>query len=132
MSMPQIPKEPHRPDKKKVVIDLFESIALEEIALSHILNAEAEKIQAFVGEDLDFPTCPSNHDISKFNNGVVQLLETVVMKEWLLLRKFENVMQLVDDHCFCGKKHVKKHEKECKKHHKHCKKHHKKHKKYKC
>ncbi|WP_017727085.1 hypothetical protein [Halalkalibacterium ligniniphilum] len=48
MSMQRIPKEPHGPDKKKVIIDLFESIALEEIVLSHGMNVEAEKIQAFV------------------------------------------------------------------------------------
>lgn len=93
MSMPTIPKEPHRPDKKEVVIDLLESIALEEIALSHIMNAEAEKIQAFVGECLDFPTCPSNEEILLFNKSAGRLLETVVMKEWLLLNKLQDVLE---------------------------------------
>ncbi len=96
MSMPTIPKEPHRPNKKEVAIDLLESIALEEIALSHIMNAEAEKIQAFVGKHLDFPTHPKSRDILKFNKGVNQLLETIVMKEWLLLKKLENVMEFID------------------------------------
>ena len=93
MSMPTIPKEPHRPNIKEVAIDLLESIALEEIALSHIMNAEAEKIQAFVGKHLNFPTHPHSDDIIKFNKGVNQLLETIVMKEWLLLKKLENVME---------------------------------------
>jgi hypothetical protein len=97
MSMPTIPHEPHRPNRKQVIIDLLESIALEEIALSHILNAESEKIQAFVGECLDFPTNPSCKEIIKFNKGVNQLLETVVMKEWLLLRKLENVLDFHDE-----------------------------------
>ncbi|WP_238941729.1 hypothetical protein [Bacillus sp. REN10] len=104
MSMPSIPKEPHRPDKNEVIIDLLESIALEEIALSHILNAEAEKIQAFVGECLDFPTKPNNHEIIKFNKSVQSLIETVVMKEWLLLKKLESVMELIPSHhskCHC-------------------------------
>ncbi|WP_338750555.1 hypothetical protein [Bacillus sp. FJAT-52991] len=104
MSMPSIPKEPHRPDKNEVIIDLLESIALEEIALSHILNAEAEKIQAFVGECLDFPTDPNNHEIIKFNKSVQSLIETVVMKEWLLLKKLESVMELIPIHhskCHC-------------------------------
>lgn len=101
MSMPTIPKEPHRPNLKQVTIDLLESIALEEIALSHILNAEAEKIQAFVGKCCDFPTCPDNHEIIRFNNGVNQLLKTVVMKEWLLLNKLETVIDFIDDKiCF--------------------------------
>jgi hypothetical protein len=99
MSMPTIPKEPHRPNKEETIIDLMESIALEEIALSHILNAEAEKIQAFVGKDLNFPTCPSNSQILQFNCSVNQLFDSIVMKEWLLLRKFQNVME------FAGKGH---------------------------
>lgn len=111
MSMPSIPKEPHRPNKKEVVIDLLESIALEEIALSHIMNAEAEKIQAFVGECLDFPTCPSNEEILLFNKSAGRLLETVVMKEWLLLNKLQDVLEFAN-RFKCFKKH---HE-----HHKHC------------
>jgi hypothetical protein len=95
MSMPTIPKEPYRPNRKEVAIDLLESIALEEIALSHIMNAEAEKIQAFVGKDLNFPTHPKSGDIIKFNKEVNRLLETIVMKEWLLLKKLENVMDFI-------------------------------------
>lgn len=113
MSMPSIPKEPHRPNRKEVAIDLLESIALEEIALSHIMNAEAEKIQAFVGKHLNFPTHPKSGDIIKFNKGVNQLLETIVMKEWLLLKKLENVMDLIDKD-----KHKHKHKRKHKhKHH---------------
>jgi len=114
MSMPSIPKEPHRPDKKEVVIDLLESIALEEIALSHIMNAEAEKIQAFVGECLDFPTCPSNEEILLFNKSAGRLLETVVMKEWLLLNKLQDVLEFAS-RFKCFKKHHDHHN-----HHKHC------------
>lgn len=108
MSMPTIPEEPHRPNEKEVIIDLLESIALEEIALSHLLKAEAEKIQAFVGKKYEFPTRPSNKDIIKFNKGVNRFLDKIVMKEWLLLTKFENVLDLIDkDHC--KKKHDRHH-----------------------
>jgi hypothetical protein len=112
MSMPTIPEEPHRPNEKEVIIDLLESIALEEIAIAHLLNAESEKIQAFVGKRQDFPTSPSNKDIIKFNKGVNRFLETIVMKEWLLLTKLENVLELVekeDDKDHRKKKHDKKH-----------------------
>lgn len=112
MSMPTIPPEPHRPNMHEVTIDLLESIALEEIALSHIMNAEAEKIQAFVGECLDFPTDPTNKEIIKFNKGVNRLLETVVMKEWLLLKKLENVLEIYDDEV-CHKPAKKKCKSDC-------------------
>jgi hypothetical protein len=112
MSMPQIPKMAHRPDKNEVIIDLLESIALEEVALSHILNAEAEKVKAFVGNSLEFPTKPKNHEIIKFNKSVQDLIETIVMKEWLLLKKLENVMELIPvHHDKCGCPSCKGHEK---------------------
>jgi hypothetical protein len=119
MNIPKIPQMPHRPDKQEVIIDLLESIAFEEVALSHILNAEAEKIQAFVGSCLDFPTKPNNHEIIKFNKSVQDLIETVVMKEWLLLKKLDNVMELIPFHhdkCQCPscKEHQKHHGKDIK------------------
>lgn len=98
MTMPQIPDGKHRPCFSEVIIDLLESIALEEIALSHLINAEAEKLQAFVGKKLDFPTGPSNGEINKFNHGVQKLMDVIVMKEWLLLRKFENVIHCMEHH----------------------------------
>lgn len=94
MGMPEIPNQAHRPDLHNTVIDLLESIALEEMALAHLLNAEAEKVQAFVGDNLNFPTCPTNHDILKFNQGVNQFVNTIIMKEWLLLNKLELVLRL--------------------------------------
>lgn len=94
MSMPQIPESKHRPTFEETIIDLLESIALEEISLSHILNAEAEKIQAFIGEKANFPMCSNYQDIITFNRSVNQIMDTVVMKEWLLLKKLENVMRI--------------------------------------
>lgn len=97
MSMPTIPEENFRPTFSEAVIDLFESIALEEIALSHLINAEAEKVQAFVGKRMDFPTRPTNLQIVKLNQSVTKLMDTIVMKEWLLLKKLENVMELSEE-----------------------------------
>ena len=94
MSMPKIPKEKHRPDLDEAIIDLLESIALEEIALSHLINAEAENLQAFVGKDLDFPSNPSNTDILRFNVTILRLMETLMFKELYLLRKLETVSQI--------------------------------------
>lgn len=96
MGISQIPDEKHRLSFSEVIIDLLESIALEEKALAHLIQAEAEKIQAFVGKNLDFPTYPSHLEINKFNNEVLKLMDVIVMKEWLLLRKFENVIHCID------------------------------------
>lgn len=94
MTMPIIPIQKHRPHLVETIIDLLESVALEEMALSHILNAEAEKIQAFVGKDLNFPTQPTNKEIVDFDRMVTRLLDTVLFKEWMLVRKMELIQQI--------------------------------------
>lgn len=105
MSIPQIPESKHRPSLHEVIVDLLESIALEEIALSHLINAEAEKLQAFVGKHLHFPTCPSNKEILKMNQQTSKLMDVIVMKEWLLLRKLEDVMSLCEEIVPCRDDH---------------------------
>jgi len=88
MSMPQFPPQPHRPDLHQTIIDLLDSIALEEIALSHLLNAEAEKIKQFIRH---ISSCTPTDTVIDFNVVVNETLETIIMKEWLLLRKLEKV-----------------------------------------
>lgn len=88
MTMPEFPPQHHRPDLYHTIIDLLDSIALEEIALSHLLNAEAEKIQYFIGH---ISSCTPADVLIDFNAVVNETLETVIMKEWLLLRKLEKV-----------------------------------------
>jgi hypothetical protein len=88
MTMPEIPPQQYRPDLYNTIIDLLDSIALEEMALSHLLNAEAEKIQHFIGY---ISSCTPPDVLIDFNVVVNETLETVIMKEWLLLRKLEKV-----------------------------------------
>ncbi|MGE5456010.1 MAG: hypothetical protein ACM3O4_02785 [Ignavibacteriales bacterium] len=104
MSMPEIPENKHRPNLKCTVIDLLESIALEEISLSHLLNAEAEKIQAFVGKGLDFPLCSNYKGVVAFSKLSVDFLEKIIMKQWLLTTKLNKVIEIGyscfnDDNC---------------------------------
>lgn len=93
MGMPEIPPQHHRPDLYHTIIDLLESIALEETALSHLLNAEAEKIQHFI---CHISSCTPPDVLIDFNVVVNETLETIIMKEWLLLRKLEKVTRLFD------------------------------------
>ena len=48
MSMPSIARNPDPVTMHQAITDLIQSVALEETALSHILNAEGEKIQKMV------------------------------------------------------------------------------------
>lgn len=95
MSMPTIPEERHRPTHDEVIIDLLKSIAMEETALSNLIDAEASKVKAFVGPHKDFPMRPSAAQLIAFNAQVFKMIDTIVMKEWLLLRKLREVAELV-------------------------------------
>jgi hypothetical protein len=79
---------------------LLASIALEEIALAHIINAEAEKIQFVLGTlDTDNVISPTTITISNLltiNQSVSQTLKDVIKKEMLLQFKLENVIKLND------------------------------------
>lgn len=99
MSLPTIPNiTPNINLKRCDTINLlFNSIALNEIGLSHILNAEGEKLQLF------FNTKP--HELCEFlkiNNSVNKVLRTVVSSQILLQFKLEEAMELNEQsHCNC-------------------------------
>ena len=71
----------------------IESIALMETALSHILNAEGEKIQAAVGtldkdgKKTDPTPTPSIPDLIKVNNSVEEVVSTITLLEAFLRKK---------------------------------------------
>ncbi|MFB5677430.1 hypothetical protein ACE3NQ_30095 [Paenibacillus terreus] len=71
---------------------LLVSIAMEEIGLSHIINAEAEKIQYVLGTLHGTGSSASVDDILKINKDVRQTLSEVVRKELLLQMKLETVL----------------------------------------
>lgn len=93
MSMPEIESSDIK--KCQAITDLIESIALMETALSHILNAEGEKIQAAVGtldkdgkktDPTPTPT-PSIPDLIKVNNSVEEVVSTITLLEAFLRKK---------------------------------------------
>jgi hypothetical protein len=78
---------------------LLASIALEELALAHIINAEAEKIQFVLGT-LDTGTTLSPPVVTLSNllaldSSVQRTLRDVIKKEMLLEFKFENILDLL-------------------------------------
>ncbi|MBD8496962.1 hypothetical protein [Paenibacillus arenosi] len=85
--------------KEEAAAHLIKAIALEEEALSNLINMETDKAAAFVGKNLDFPTGPSNSEIIQFNHTVVQFLDTLLMAEWLLLKKIDTVTSMRDFDC---------------------------------
>lgn len=93
MSMPTIPeiKLDIEISLEETISLLLASIALEELSLAHIMNAEAEKIQEVI-------KCSGNklYDLLSIDKSVERVLRDVIKKEILLEFKFENVLDLMD------------------------------------
>lgn len=94
--------------KEHAMAQLIRAIALEEEALSKLINTEADKALAFVGKNLDFPTCPSTSEIIKFNYTVIQLLDTMLMAEWMLMKKLDVLMHMGDTNPVLNNEDIKK------------------------
>ncbi|MBH5318302.1 hypothetical protein I6N90_10825 [Paenibacillus sp. GSMTC-2017] len=75
---------------------LLASIALEELGLSHILNAEGEKIQFVLGTlpGVTSPT-PTLSDILTVNASVRETISVLTKKEFLLDSKLQSVISLL-------------------------------------
>ncbi|SFX61498.1 hypothetical protein SAMN04487866_1141, partial [Thermoactinomyces sp. DSM 45891] len=73
---------------------LLSSIALEELGLSHIINAEGEKLQYVLGTLPGVSTSfqPSISDLLTINNSVRDTINVIGKKEWILNEKLENVL----------------------------------------
>lgn len=91
MSMPTIPDI--NPDINLTFNDtinlLLASIALEELGLSHILNAEGEKLQAGICLAKCFD------DLVLLNQSVTNTLRTVIKNQMLLQFKLEDTIDLL-------------------------------------
>ena len=75
----------------QAVTDIVESVALEQTALSHILNAEGEKIQKAVAT-----AGVTTEDLIAVNKSVESMVNTVARLEMILQAKLS-----VFDDCLC-------------------------------
>lgn len=101
MGMPTIPdiKPKIEISFEETIKLLLASVALEELSLAHIMNAEAEKIQ----EVVKCPGCNKLHDLVCIDKSVERVLRDVIKKEILLEFKFENILELIDKDWKCWK-----------------------------
>lgn len=97
MFMPSIARNPDPVTMHQAITDLLESIALEETAMSHILNAEGEKLQkAIAMEDIDF--C----QLMEVNESVANMVNVIGGLENILKDKLEFVANnLYYPNCGC-------------------------------
>lgn len=91
MSMPQYPNTSSI-TRQTAINSIISSIAAEELALSHIINAEGEKIQYAVGtiEGLDIPS--TIDEVLKVNKSVQSTLDTALENQILLAGKLSDAL----------------------------------------
>ena len=90
-------------DKCCAAASLLQSIALEETAISHILNAEGEKLQKAV--KMEDCSC---EDLIVINKSVEDMVDKITNLEIVLKSKLDLIKPILDD---CGHK---PHKPECK------------------
>lgn len=97
MSFPNIPNVTPSIDlsREDVINLLLASVAFEELGLAHIINAEAEKIQAVLG------TLPNSDvrattigELLDTNKSVNRTLKTVLKTQMLLQFKLEDILDI--------------------------------------
>ena len=93
MSMPEIPTPNPHLTKEQALTMILSSIALEEVALSHIINAEGEKIQYILGHSPHGCRETDVDDILAVNKSVTGLLEMVMQNQLILKNKMEKVLE---------------------------------------
>ncbi len=83
MGMPVI--EPGTSTRYQAITDIISSVALQEAALAHILNAEGEKIQKFVADD----STATYAQMLEVNTSVATMVAAVESLEVILRTKLE-------------------------------------------
>lgn len=99
MSMPSFPQNGADMTREEALTMIIASIAMEELALSHILNAEGEKLQYIFGTLPDARCCISPQDVLAVNKSVTALVEVVAQNQMLLKNKLDRVLEACPPLC---------------------------------
>lgn len=89
MSMPHI--ECSEVDKCCAASALLQSIALEETAISHILNAEGEKLQKAISISCD------TNNLIEINKSVENMVDKITNLELVLKSKLDFIAPILDE-----------------------------------
>ncbi len=99
MGMPVITNS--QGSRYSAVTDIIQSVALEQAALSHILNAEGEKLQHVLAS-----SCTSPEQILATNASVRSMVDSVAKLEMILQYKLSLFEDCLCDRCDSPKRNV--------------------------
>ena len=96
MSIPTFPEDQGNFTIEGAISQILSSIALEELGLSHIINAEGEKMQYVLGtlDGTTPPEPPTIDDLLKINKSVQEMLNTISMNQMFLLGKMSTAISM--------------------------------------
>lgn len=92
MSKPQFPEMPDL-SRQDAINQVISSIALEELALGHIINAEGEKVQYAIGSIPGLAENATVAEVSAVNDSVDDLLGSVLENQIILAGKLNQALQ---------------------------------------
>lgn len=96
MSLPAFPPVDPNLDQESALNMILASIAMEELGLSHIINAEGEKLQYVLGTlPGQCGTCPTIDEVLAVNKSVATLLDSVLQNQIFLKNKMERVLEFL-------------------------------------
>lgn len=100
MSMPKFPEIDPEITCENALNMILASIAMEELALSHIINAEGEKIQYVLGT-LETSGCikPDVDEVLKVNQSVTCLLDSISQNQMILKNKMDKALHALSEVC---------------------------------
>jgi len=84
MSMPTFPKNDPPLTREGSINGIISSIAAEELSLSHILNAEGEKLQFVLGTQPGLSGGADIEDVLDVNKSVQRTLDEITRQQLLL------------------------------------------------
>lgn len=90
MGLPIFPNLAGPAPQADIIDRLLETIALEELALAAVVNAEAEKVQTVALAGIMGPVAPD--ELTAINESVAKVLSIVERKEEQLRRKLNRIL----------------------------------------
>lgn len=92
MSLPAFPQPEPPLTREGSLNEIIASVAAEELSLSHILNAEGEKLQYILGTLPGLSEAASPEEVMKINRSVQSTLAGVMEQQMLLAAKLSDAM----------------------------------------
>jgi len=96
LSIPVFPELPEGFDFESSIFQIITSIAMEEIGLSHIINAEGEKLQYILGTLPGVPRPdppPTIDQILDVNDSIQEMLRSIAFSHMFLNAKMADAMK---------------------------------------